>query len=53
LASSDPGRPNVLFILSDDQGAWALGCGGNTEMRTPVLDQLAQRGVRFANFFCT
>src|SRR6476620_9382437 len=28
LASSDPGRPNVLFILSADQGAWALGCGG-------------------------
>ena len=49
----DAGRPNVLFILSDDQGAWALGCGGNPEIRTPVLDRLAQRGVRFANFFCT
>jgi arylsulfatase A-like enzyme len=53
LASNDPRRPNVLFILSDDQGAWALGCGGNPEIRTPVLDRLAQRGVRFANFFCT
>ena len=53
MASVDAARPNVLFILSDDQGAWALGCGGNSEIRTPVLDRLAQRGVRFANFFCT
>ena len=53
VASFDAGRPNVLFILSDDQGAWALGCGGNPEIRTPVLDRLAQRGVRFTNFFCT
>src|SRR6476620_7985389 len=36
MASKDPRRPNVLFIVSDDQGAWALGCGGNHEMRTPV-----------------
>ena len=53
MASVDAARPNVLSILSDDQGAWALGCGGNSEIRTPVLDRLAQRGVRFANFFCT
>ena len=53
VASRDSGRPNVLFILSDDQGAWALGCGGNGEIRTPALDRLAQGGVRFANFFCT
>ena len=53
MASRDAGRPNVLFILSDDQGAWALGCGGNREIRTPALDRLAARGVRFDNFFCT
>jgi arylsulfatase A-like enzyme len=52
VASSDPGRPNVLFILSDDQGAWALACGGNPEIRTPNLDRLAGCGVRFENFFC-
>ncbi|CAH0121286.1 Ulvan-active sulfatase [Paenibacillus sp. CECT 9249] len=46
-------QPNVVFILSDDQGAWALGCYGNTEIRTPNLDRLAARGVRFGNFFCT
>ncbi len=52
MASKDPQRPNVLFIVSDDQGTWALGCGGNREIRTPVLDDLAARGVRFENFFC-
>lgn len=53
MASLDPARPNVLFIVSDDQGAWALGCGGNSEIRTPRLDRLARSGIRFANFFCT
>jgi arylsulfatase A-like enzyme len=45
-------RPNILFILTDDQGAWAMGCSGNPELKTPNLDRLAQSGVRFENFFC-
>jgi arylsulfatase A-like enzyme len=53
MASKAPERPNVLFILSDDQGAWALGCAGNPEIRTPNLDRLARNGIRFDNFFCT
>jgi len=53
VASRQPERPNILFILSDDQGAWALGCAGNREIRTPNLDRLAQNGIRFDNFFCT
>lgn len=53
MASHDPERPNVLFILSDDQGPWALGAAGNAEIRTPVLDDLARRGTRLDNFFCT
>src|SRR4029079_12513464 len=52
MASRNPQRPNVLFIISDDQGTWALGCGGNGEIRTPVLDRLAGDCVRFDNFFC-
>jgi len=46
-------RPNVVFILTDDQGPWAAGCCGNDEIRTPNLDRLASEGVRFENFFCT
>lgn len=46
-------KPNIVMILSDDQGAWALGCYGNREIQTPNLDRLARNGVRFKNFFCT
>ena len=45
-------RPNILFILSDDQGAWTLGCGGNREIHTPALDSIGESGMRFDNFFC-
>ena len=45
-------RPNVVFILTDDQGAWALNCAGTPEIHTPNLDRIAQRGMRFDNFFC-
>ncbi len=47
----DP-RTNVIFILADDQGPWAMGCAGNHEIRTPHLDRLAATGTRFSNFFC-
>ena len=47
------GRPNVIFILTDDQGPWAAGCYGNAEIRTPNIDRLAATGVRFDNFFCS
>ncbi len=44
-------RPNVIFILTDDQGWWAAGCYGNPEIRTPNIDRLAQTGTRFSRFF--
>ncbi|MDP6452223.1 MAG: sulfatase-like hydrolase/transferase [SAR202 cluster bacterium] len=52
MASHDPNTPNILFILSDDQGAWAMGCAGNDEIVTPNLDRLASTGIRFESFFC-
>jgi arylsulfatase A-like enzyme len=52
VASRDLDRPNILFILTDDQGAWAMGCAGNDEIRTPNLDRLAASGIRFTDFFC-
>ena len=45
-------KPNILFILSDDQGAWSMGCAGNKDFITPNLDQLSSDGVRYDNFFC-
>ncbi|WP_406348989.1 sulfatase-like hydrolase/transferase [Streptomyces sp. NBC_00144] len=53
MASRDPLHPNILVILSDDQGHWALGCAGNDEIITPRLDALAAGGTRLENFFCT
>ena len=52
MASKDPSRPNVLFILSDDQGPWAMRCAGNTDIVTPALDEIAAAGIRFTDFFC-
>ena len=47
------GNPlNVLFIMSDQHNARALGCYGNREIKTPSLDRLAAEGVRFENAFC-
>ena len=45
-------HPNILFILTDDQGEWAMHCSGNEELVTPTLDRLANEGMRFENFFC-
>ncbi|HEX8916021.1 MAG TPA: sulfatase, partial [Humisphaera sp.] len=46
-----PGRPNVVFILADDLGWRDLSCYGSTFHRTPNLDKLAARGVRFTQAY--
>ena len=51
MASKNPERPNIMFVLTDDQGYWALGCAGNDEVHTPNLDRIAMMGMRFENFF--
>ncbi|MGI9474417.1 MAG: sulfatase [Rubripirellula sp.] len=44
--------PNVLFISIDDLNDW-LGCyGGHPQVKTPHIDALAKRGVRFSNAHC-
>ncbi len=40
-------RPNIIFLLTDDQRADALGIAGNPVLETPHIDQLARDGVRF------
>ena len=46
-------RPNILFILTDDQRWNTLGCMGDTNILTPNIDWLAQEGVLFQNHFVT
>ncbi|MCZ6596669.1 MAG: sulfatase-like hydrolase/transferase [Planctomycetota bacterium] len=45
-------RPNVLFLLSDDQRADTIAAHGNPHIRTPSLDRLAARGVSFERAYC-
>ena len=44
--------PNLLFILTDNHGAWTLGCYGNPEIKTPNIDKLASEGMLFRAAFC-
>ena len=46
-------RPNVLIIVSDDQGFHDLGCYGSDVVKTPHLDRLAAGGVRLTSFYVT
>lgn len=44
-------RPNVLFIMTDQQRWDAIGCAGNLEIKTPNIDRLAKEGVQFLNAY--
>lgn len=44
-------RPNILFIVADDQAEWAMSCSGHPEAKTPNLDRIAREGVRLTNCF--
>ena len=45
-------RPNVLFIAIDDLNDWVGHLGGHSQVKTPYIDRLAERGVFFANAHC-
>lgn len=44
-------KPNVLVILTDDQGYMDLGSYGATDLKTPHIDRLAETGVRLTQFY--
>jgi arylsulfatase len=46
-----PNHPNILLITTDQHRKDALGCYGNAVIRTPNIDAIAGRGVRFTNMF--
>lgn len=52
-AAEPPPRPNVLFMLTDDQRWDALSLAGNKHLKTPHMDRLGREGVYFRNAFCT
>lgn len=50
-AAAAPDRPNVLVIVLDDLGCHDLGYLGATDLKTPNIDSLAERGLKFRNWY--
>jgi arylsulfatase A len=51
FVSAREGRPNVILVYADDQGSVDVNCYGAKDLMTPSLDGLAERGVRFTQFY--
>lgn len=43
--------PNIVIVFTDDQGYQDIGCFGSPDIETPHLDQMAEEGIRFTNFY--
>ena len=41
----------MVFVLTDNQAPWTLGCYGSKEIRTPNIDRLAEEGLRFTQCY--
>ncbi|TWU19810.1 Arylsulfatase [Allorhodopirellula heiligendammensis] len=48
-----PTRPNIIYLMADDQNVGSVGCYGNTEVSTPNMDQLARDGMVFDRHYNT
>ena len=46
-------KPNIIFILTDDQRWDEMSCMGHKFLKTPNMDRIRNEGVLFANAFCT
>lgn len=45
-------KPNIIYIMTDQHCAEAMSCAGNTDLHTPNMDLLAEKGIRFTNAYC-
>lgn len=52
-AAFSENRPNIIFLMADDQSTCSMGCYGNNDVTTPNLDQLAKDGMAFDNHYNT
>jgi arylsulfatase A-like enzyme len=52
MSSNRTNPPNILFIMTDQQRLETLGCYGNSQIKTPHLDQMAQHADCFDNHYC-
>ncbi len=55
FAAGAPSReaPNIVFLLTDDQCTYSVGCYGNEDVKTPHMDSLARDGIAFDNHYDT
>ena len=53
VTAHDADRPNIIFIMSDDHAAHAIGAYGSRVNETPHLDRLAREGALLTNVFAT
>ncbi|MEO0334699.1 MAG: sulfatase-like hydrolase/transferase, partial [Bacteroidota bacterium] len=50
-AQSPSDLPNIVIIYADDMGYGDVGCYGAKDIKTPYIDQIAQNGIRFTEFY--
>jgi arylsulfatase A-like enzyme len=50
-AATPTARPNIVFIMADDLGYGDVACYGRPDVRTPAIDRLAERGVKFTQAY--
>lgn len=53
LAMQASQKPNIIYIMTDQQSALAMSCMGNGDLHTPNMDRLAKNGVTFTNAYCS
>jgi len=51
IAKKTTNKPNVIFILTDDQGSVDVGAYGTKDLQTPNIDRIAKKGIRFTQFY--
>lgn len=53
LSAAETARTNLVVIMTDNQGAWTLGCYGNPDVRSPHIDRLAEEGLLFERAYAS
>ncbi|RMD82285.1 MAG: DUF4976 domain-containing protein [Lentisphaerae bacterium] len=46
-------KPNLILFVTDQQGADMMSCAGNPWLKTPAMDELGRRGIRFEHAYCS
>ena len=52
-AANFPKKPNIIFIFTDQQRASMMSCAGNSYLKTPAMDYIAENGIRFTRAYTT